>query len=182
MQCETCKKWLRGVQYLQFHAKKHITSNEEERVKYKCKLCNYATHTRHALNIHEARLHHPKNLKCTHCDFKASDPYILGLHRKNVHEALTYQCDPCQIFIKGKFQFVSHFKKIHLSEARRLKASKTQKVVTCNTCSYRPQQRHLAGHQIIHTARTGKFRCVACGENCNSIIMLKKHFKKCLES
>ena len=145
-----------------------------ERVMLACKLCEYKTFHKHALDRHIGAVHDKvKFYQCSRCDYKTGHSSALKRHESKVHEKnsqISYVCDSCDYQTVHKSALKRHVANRHQRE--------TQVVHECSLCDYRTTyefalQRH---YSTVHL-KEGVFECNLCEYNTVHKHALDRHVK-----
>ena len=179
VKCDICGAELSGPVQLRTHMKSvHIEGGPKKT--FKCKVCDYATHTLNLLKHHVKAVHEKDshNLKCDQCDKMFYNQSRLTRHKVQSHQqgSARYVCDTCGKGYKIEESFKNHTQS---------NACKTKGPFKCDRCEkeFTEQTKFVNHYKTVHKAfplqcvNKEQFMCDQCPSTYSHQGTLRNHIK-----
>ena len=186
-QCTLCKSKYKSKSKLRCH----VRIKHENAEKIKCELCDFASHHKSTMRIHNANIHdgqrftcdecqqsfyvgtrlskhkqvyHSNNfIKCEDCSYVTKNDQALKYHKEAEHEGIRYKCTDCPMETRNKHYLNKHIKEIHTDPEFHI----------CDQCNFKTNKKQsLLRHVKIHG---DKLACDKCPYKTTFKSLLRSH-------
>ncbi|XP_018408380.1 PREDICTED: putative transcription factor Ovo-like 1 [Nanorana parkeri] len=129
-----------------------LSTQEEQRMLFRCTLCDKSFSYQRMLNRHMKCHSEVKRHRCEHCGKGFNDTFDLKRHVRTHTGVRPYKCHLCDKAFTQRCSLESHLKKIHGVQQNYAYKERRNKLYVCEDCGYTAdsQESHLHHIQNVH--------------------------------